>query len=394
MDLMQRIAEELASLERAGNLRVLREVSCEGAYLRCEGSRYLNLSSNDYLGLSGSPFASAPLISDSTSEGEFLHGNPSSRLMTGNSVHYQLLEEEMALLFPAKSALVLGCGYMANSGLMPALAGRDDLIIADKLMHASAIDSLRLSEAPFMRFHHNDVAHLERLLLQHADKKNVWVVIESIYSMDGDLAPLAAIVELKRRYCFYLMVDEAHSFGLLGPQGKGLCAQLGLEDEVDVLMLTYGKAVAGAGACVLCSPLLRAYLVNKMRPLIFSTALPPITLMWNRMVIHEMRTEQLAETEPDCYPRMTDLRARLEANISLFSQLMGIEAQSQIIPLMAGSNERALCMAREGFDSGYWLTAVRPPTVPAGAARIRLSLHAGLTEEQIIELADLCKKLG
>lgn len=399
MDLERRIETALADLEAAGNLRTLRTVVPEGIYLRHEGKRYLNLSSNDYLGLSASAYAGVDVRSYAARVwgqerlSTFAHGNPASRLMTGNSAEYDIVEEEIEKLFPERAALVLGCGFMANSGLMPALAERGDLILADKLVHASIIEGLQHTNADFRRFPHNDVAALEQQLQRAAagEGKNIWVIIESLYSMDGDLAPLAAIVELKKKYGFYLNVDEAHSFGVRGPQGKGYAAELGLESEVDLMVVTFGKALAGAGAAVICSPLLRRWLINRMRPLIFSTALPPVTLLWDALVLHEMRTESLKN---DHFCGTDSLRAHLAELIKEFSAASGIPAESHIIPLPCGSNERALAVAKEGQSRELWLTAIRHPTVPQGTARIRLSLNAGMTKKNLSPLLDLCKKIG
>lgn len=395
--LENRIETALADLETAGNLRTLRTVVPEGIYLRHEGKRYLNLSSNDYLGLSASAYAGVDVHSYAARTwgqerlSAFAHGNPASRLMTGNSAEYDIVEEELSLLFPDRAALVLGCGFMANSGLMPALAEKGDLILADKLVHASIIEGLQHTNAAFRRFPHNDVAALEQQLQRAEAGQTVWVIIESLYSMDGDLAPLAEIVELKKKYGFYLYVDEAHSFGVRGPQGKGYAAELGLEREVDLMVVTFGKALAGAGAAVICSPLLRRWLINRMRPLIFSTALPPVTLLWDALVLHEMRTESL---RGDLYPGTDTLRAHLAELIHEFSAASGIPAASHIIPLPCGSNERALAVAEAGRERALWLTAIRHPTVPQGTARIRLSLNAGMTLRDLSPLLDLCKKIG
>lgn len=397
MDLTKRIETALGELEAAGNMRTLRTVVPEGVYLRHEGKRYLNLSSNDYLGLSASAYAGVDVHSYAARTwgqerlSAFAHGNPASRLMTGNSAEYDIVEEELEKLFPDRAALVLGCGFMANSGLMPALAEKGDLILADKLVHASIIEGLQHTSAAFRRFPHNDVAALEQQLQRAEAGQTVWVIIESLYSMDGDLAPLAEIAELKKKYGFYLYVDEAHSFGVRGPQGKGYAAELGLESEIDLMVVTFGKALAGAGAAVICSPLLRRWLINRMRPLIFSTALPPVTLLWDALVLHEMRTESL---KGDLYPGTDALRAHLAELVKEFSDASGIPAESHIIPLPCGSNERALAVAEAGRERELWLTAIRHPTVPQGTARIRLSLNAGLTLRDLTPLLDLCKKIG
>lgn len=392
-----RLASELQALEQAGNLRTLHTLRPDGLYVWSEGRRFLNLSSNDYLGLSASPYAaidaneSYKAIFGADAMSRFAHGSPASRLMTGNSPEYEALESGLTALFPGKAALTLGCGFMANSGLMPALAQKGDLILADKLVHASIIEGLLRSEAEFRRFRHNDVGHLEHLL-QLAKAKTVWVAIESVYSMDGDLAPLQDIMALKRRYGFRLYVDEAHSFATRGPNGAGCCAELGLVDETDLILCTFGKAVAGAGAAVICSPTIRRYLVNAMRPLIFSTAIPPETLRWNALIVHEMHNPSLVSRG---LPPIASLRTRLAEVVSLFNKMAGTQAATPIIPLPAGSNERALQMAADGAEAGFWLTAIRHPTVPRGGERIRLSLNAGLSGNHLSGLVNaICKNLG
>ncbi len=375
----QRMREHLASLEARGNKRHLLDLQLDGKHLCLGAERYLNLSSNDYLGLSCSELSKTDLEEYWEVKLSHAHGYPSSRLMTGNGEAYELMESQLRALFPEREALVLSCGYMANVGMLPALAQAGDVILADKLIHASLIDGMQLSRAESRRFRHNDVAHLEQLLQQH-EGKQIWVVVESVYSMDGDLAPLREIVALKQRYPFALIVDEAHSFGLYGEQGQGLCAQLELLDQVDILMLTMGKAIAGAGSALIVSPLLYDYLVNKMRSLIYTTALPPITLLWNAMVLREMR--------------MGNLDEQRETARSAWARY---GTESAILPIPAGSNEKALELSALAKELGCWVTAIRPPTVAENAARLRLSLTAAMDESdfQLIDnLLEQCKKHG
>lgn len=392
-----RLLDELKQLEAAGNLRQLSTVRSEGLYLVRDGRRYLNLSSNDYLGLEASPYAGVCLADywdkrfGEATRSPFPHSSPSSRLMTGNCPEYDVLESELAALYPGREALVLSCGYMVNSGLWPALTGPGDLILADRLAHASILAGLQQGSAPFRRFRHNDVAHLEHLLRSAGDAREVWVVVESVYSMDGDRAPLREILALREKYPFRLCVDEAHAFGVCGPCGAGYCAELGLDGQVDLLVCTFGKALAGAGACVICSSLVKRYLINKMRPLIFSTALPPCTLQWDAMVVHEMRTESL---KAEGYPGLDARRDHLRALVRELSSRTGLKLETQIVPLHAGSNEQALAMAESGREAGLWLTAIRHPTVPLGSARLRLSLRAGLTDEHMNSIVDLCNNFG
>ena len=215
------IRETLASLTAEENLRTLPEIAPEGIYIEHEGKRYLNLSSNDYLGIACRDMHREFMHEIGESDA-FLLSNPSSRLITGNSPEYTRLEQTLSDLYGGKAALVLGCGYMANSGILPAITEKGDLILADKLVHASQIDGLQLCKAEWQRFNHNDMDHLERLLVRHREHyRNVWIVTESIFSMDGDCAPLATLQALKTKYDLKLYVDEAHAFGVCGPGGRG-----------------------------------------------------------------------------------------------------------------------------------------------------------------------------
>lgn len=390
----ERLHAELQQLAAEGNLRHLDDLVLQGKYIVYKGKKYLNLSSNDYLGLTAGGaceeaswqegFYLNNLQNHDWVRGECLMSNPSSRLITGNSIHYARLESALAEFFGGGvAALTLSSGFMANAGVLPALTRRGELVLADKLSHASLIDGLRLGPAEWKRFRHNDMEHLETLLqkAQTEGYGTVWVATESIFSMDGDIAPMADLVALKNKYGFKLYLDEAHAFGVAGPGGRGIAAQAGVEEHCDVRIATFGKALASAGAFVLCKPLVREYLINKMRTLIFSTALPPVTLMWSAYMLQKL-------------PSLHGARKHLRAMTALLAEELGVRAASHIIPLPAGSNERALDMARQGREQGYWLTAIRSPTVPKGAARIRLSLTAALTEEDVLEFARACKRIG
>ncbi len=375
--------QELDALEASGNLRTLKTVEPAGKHLLYQGRKYLNLSSNDYLGLSETSLQAdfaRDILSSIDWTREYLFSNPASRLMTGNSRHYEELETSLSTLYGGRNALVLGSGFLVNSGLLPALARKGDLILADKLVHASVIEGLRLGEAEWKRYRHNDMDHLETLL-RGAKNRTVWVVTESVFSMDGDIAPLRQLADLKNKYGFKLYIDEAHAFGAIGPSGAGLAAELGLLGSCDILVATFGKAVSSAGAFAITDPLTRQYLVNKMRPLIFSTALPPITLMWSKYIV-------------DRLPGLEHLRQHLHTLRAIIERQLGIPAPTHIIPLPAGSNERALSMAEQGRQAGYWLTAIRYPTVPQGTARIRLSLTAALTEQDIRTFCSTCNNIG
>lgn len=386
----------IEELRQRNNLRELRTTECSGAYIRAvdpllggPAREYYNLSSNDYLG-----FSDPELQNNFLAEVDldtFLLSNPSSRLMTGNSSHYEALEQTLRDLFPAaEDALVLGSGYMVNSGVLAATCDRDELIISDKLIHASLIDGLRLCSAEWQRYRHNDMEHLERLLRQADGRyRRVTVATESIFSMDGDKAPLLDLATLQQRYDFDLYIDEAHAFGVVGPTGCGLVEQYNATATVplraDYIVATLGKALASQGAFVICSRKVRELLVNRMRTLIFSTALPPISLMWSR---HLLETLPRPETEAR--------RERLRTLVQIVEQTMslGVGTTSHIIPLHAGDNGRALEMAATLREAGFWTTAIRHPTVPDGTARLRISLSAAHTPYKIEQFATLCKRFG
>ncbi len=427
--------EELGRLQAAGNLRELRTVSVHGSMLISGGKTYVNLSSNDYLGIGsdtllqeeffdtiglGCNDRSATGRGDTdggTSRKRFLLGNPASRLMTGNSPDYNKLETALLRYHgysdsDDKAALVLGSGYLLNCGLPGAICSPDDLILADKFIHASLIDGLRLSGAQWERYRHNDTAHLEKLLQRNASGagKRVTVVTESLFSMDGDWWDAPGIARLQRRYGFRLYVDAAHSFGVfpvfpppnanalpyqtapasgnttgghpeaLSPQNYGQQTPGGESEapRIDFLAGTFGKAAASQGAFVICSREDRELLVNKMRTLIFSTALPPISLQWTRFVVGKLASS----------PEIAARRVRLTELINILG------GRSQIIPVVIGDNHRTLEAAARLRSEEYWVSAIRPPTVAEGAARLRISLTAAHTVEQITRLAGLCRNFG
>lgn len=393
---MTRETDILDRLAAQGNLRSLKTLHTQGTRLCTttdDGRDYCNLSSNDYLGLADLTLQRAFLESLDTT-GRYLLGNPSSRLMTGNSPAYDRLETTLARSVGAETALVLGSGFAVNSGVLPAVTEKGDFILADKLVHASLIDGLRLCDGTeWQRYRHNDMNHLSTLLRKAQGKsyQRIIVVTESLFSMDGDFAPLGTLAELQQQYGFLLYLDEAHSFGVYGPAscpGTGLLAAYNAAHpdaplRAEYHVVTFGKALTSVGAALICSRATKELLVNRMRPLIFSTALPDISLEWTRYVI-----ERLAEFEPR--------RQQLHRLIELLNTRLApaVPYRSQIIPIMAGSNENALRMAAALREAGYWTTAIRHPTVPQGEARLRVSLCASHTPTEIEQFATLCRQLG
>lgn len=374
--MMQEILDQLAAEQ---NLRTLPEIRTEGKYIFCDGKKYLNLSSNDYLGITCDDLHKK-FMQRAAADIQFLLSNPSSRLITGNSPDYVNLERALADLYGnGRTALVLGSGYLTNSGILPAVTQKGDLILADKQVHASIIDGLRLCEAAWQRFGHNDMEHLEKLLIKHrSEYRDVWIVTESVFSMDGDCAPLRKIAVLKQKYNLKIYVDEAHAFGVRGVNGKGLASETETENDCDIIVATLGKALASQGAFAIMDRITHDFLINRMRTLIFSTALPPVSLRWSAELVKRL-------------PEMENKRQQLRELSRIVS---GDTTHTHIIPLMAGENDRAIEMSKKIREAGFWVMPIRHPTVPKGSARVRVSLNAALTAEEIQKFAEVCKNIG
>lgn len=368
----------LNQLEESGNLRRLPHVVHKGQWIEKEGRTMLNLSSNDYLGLASRTDLYDAFFDEWEEKGYPLSSS-SSRLLTGNFTVYGELEQLMAERFDREAALLFNSGYHANTGILPALADKQTLILADKLVHASLIDGILLSGAPFLRYRHNDYNQLEMLLKKHAGQyEQIFIVTESIFSMDGDVADLPRLVELKKSYPDILLyVDEAHAIGVRGKNGLGIAEEQDCIQDIDLLIGTFGKALASMGAYVICSRTIREYLVNCMRPLIFSTALPPIQIAWTRFIFERL-------------PLFGELREKLALTGHLLAGALegkgGEISESHIIPFIVGENKECILKAEELQRKGFYCLPVRPPTVPKGTARIRFSLTAEVTSEQIIQL--------
>lgn len=351
-----------------GGLRSLRPVvrRGKGRLILAEDAdrELLDFSSNDYLGLAEHP---ALIAAAHEALSRFGAGSGAARLMSGDLALHHELEEAVALLKGKEAALTFGSGYMANTGIIPALVARHDLIFSDRLNHASIHDGCRLSGARLMRFRHNDLNHLEALLTKKRGTGTALIVVESIYSMDGDRCPLRELVQLKERFGCLLMVDEAHATGVFGANGGGVIEEDGVGEGVDLAMGTFGKALGSYGAYVAGSQEMIEYLLNRARSFIFSTALPPA------VAAASLAAVQLIRQEPT-------LRQELHEKIDFFKALLrkgGYSADlgpSQIIPILVGESGAALAKADLLKKQGIFATAVRPPTVPDGTARLRFSI--------------------
>lgn len=354
--------QELAGLADAGLLRTLRPLdSPAGPRVIRDGRELWNFASNDYLGL-----AVHPELVEAFIEGlrTFGAGAAASRLVSGTLPPHRELEDALATAKGTEAALVFSSGFATATGSLPALAGKPDFLVLDKLCHASLIDGARLSSATIRVFPHNDVAKLDRLLAgiraKHAGARII-VVTESVFSMDGDLCPLREIVEIKDRHDALLFLDEAHAFGLLGPAGMGLAAELGLQDRIDFQMGTFSKAAGLAGGYLATSAAWRDLLVNRARSFIYSTAPPPALA---HATLASLRLIRSAEGDA--------LRERLRENIDLLAPCH----PSAVIPRILGDSAAALAAARQLEERGFLVPAIRYPTVPRGTARLRISLSA------------------
>jgi 8-amino-7-oxononanoate synthase len=311
----------------------------------------------------------------------------SSRLQTGNHQAYDELENSLARLFHYEACLVVCTGFNANLGVIPALSTANDLILADKLVHASLIDGFRLSAAKSIRFPHNDLDRLEKILEKERDNyENVFIVSESIFSMDGDASDLKKLVELKTKYNAFLYVDEAHSFGAKGETGLGCIEEAGLLGQIDLLVGTFGKSMASQGAYLLCSQTIKDYLVNTMRPFIYTTGLPPWSVKWTHFVLQHL-AEMKAERK-----HLEQISHLLRNNlIELGYETMG---ESHIVPIILRDLNKTLALSDFLCENGFFVLPIRHPTVPKGTERLRISLNAAISEEQIWKLIELCKQFG
>lgn len=356
--------EELRELETAGLLRRLRRIdSPQGRVVSIQGkAECLNFSSNDYLGLAND----AELKSlYQTHIGRLGAGSGASRLVCGTMAAHLELEEKLAELKRSEASLTFNSGFAAATGTIPAICGKDDFVILDKLCHASLIDGARLSGATLRVFPHNDLGRLASHLRWAAEKRGpgsrILVVTESVFSMDGDLAPLAELCDLKDEHDALLLVDEAHAFGVLGPQGRGLAASLGLEARIDFQMGTFSKAAGLSGGYLCASRALVDLLANRARSFIYSTAPSPA----------------LAATIRDGLDLVSGTRGdKLRAVLSSHRERFRAGAPSAIIPLIQGSNEAALSASAALNERGFLVPAIRYPTVPRGSARLRVTLSA------------------
>lgn len=370
---MTDIEDVLQDLRDRGLYRKLRVVSGpQGPRVLLDGKPVLLLCSNNYLGL-----ADHPRVREAAADAAMRWGvgAGASRLVSGNMTIHRRLEEQLADFKGSEGCVLFGSGYLANTGVVQALARKGDVVFSDELNHASIVDGCRLAGAEVFVYDHCDVEHLA-WGLREADGRGSLIVTDGVFSMDGDVAPLEQIVELANRYDARVMVDDAHATGAMGPGGRGTVAAAGLESEVDIVMGTLGKALGSYGAYACCDRTMAKYLVNTARTLIFSTALAP-PVVAGALAALELLREQPARVE------------KLQRNASVLRDALKAESldvgasETQIIPLVIGEADAAVKASERALAHGVFAQAIRPPTVPQGGSRIRLAVMASHTKTEL-----------
>jgi glycine C-acetyltransferase/8-amino-7-oxononanoate synthase len=373
------VADRLEELRGAGLYRRLRLIeSPQGPRVTLDGAQVLLLCSNNYLGL-----ADHPRVRQAAADAaeRFGAGAGASRLVSGNMSLHGKLEERLAAFSGYSAALLFGSGYLANLGTIPVLAGRGDTVFSDELNHASIIDGCRMSRADRFVYRHADLEHLS-WGLRKAGRAGGLIVTDAVFSMDGDVAPIAELLELARRHGCRLMVDEAHATGALGPGGRGAVAEAGLSGEVDVVTGTLGKTLGSYGAYVCASAQVVDLLINTARPFIFSTAPPPPAI----------GAALAALTLLDGQPGMV---AQLRRNGAILRDALaghGLDvgaSRTQIVPLVVGEASRAMALCEQALEGRAFAQAIRPPTVPEGTSRLRLSVMANHRADELCAAADV-----
>lgn len=377
---MERIKQELEDLNTNGQFRIIPDIKTKSdGIINIEGKDYINLASNDYLGISTKKDLYNEFI---LYNNECSFSSASARLLSGSSSIYNMLERNLADLFNKDSALIFNTGYQCNLGVISTLCQRGDVVLSDKLNHASIIDGMRLAEGDFFRYNHLDYEHLEKIL---KNKRNFYkraiIVSESVFSMDGDVANIDKLIELKNKYNCLLMIDEAHAFCATG---KGL-AGISEHKDVDIITATFGKALGSFGAfCVSNSDIIK-YLTNKARSFIFSTSIPPINIAWTNWLLTNKLDYIRSQKE--------NLQIITKQTHDYLSEI-GFTTPSitQIIPVIIGSNSDTLKISEKLKSEGYYIPAIRPPTVKEGSSRLRISLTADIKFDEIKRVLDIIRE--
>jgi len=380
---MQHLSKYLSELSAQNMLRFLREIeSSQGPHVQIAGKDFLLLSSNNYLGLANHP---ALIEAACVATRDFGVGSGASRLVSGSMSLHHRLEEEIAEFKGVEAALLFNSGYAANNGIIQGILGPDDSVFSDALNHASIVDGCRLSGAKIEIYPHNDMVALEQMLTNAAKKRSGrWLIVtDGVFSMDGDMAPINRLVELKERFDAWLMIDDAHGGGVLGANGRGTAEHFGCLDKIDLQMGTFGKAFGSFGAYLAAARPVIDLLINRSRSFIFSTSLPPGVVAANRAALKLVNSKE---------GRLR--RERLEANRLLFAgclQQAGLDlcgSTTQIVPVLTREPEPTMLAAQRLLEVGICLSGIRPPTVPLGACRLRATLMADHEPQEVIAAAE------
>lgn len=363
-------AVELDHLDRIGRLRSLQQRTSTGVTFQQGGRTLVNFGSNDYLGLAGGNAALAGT-----------RGSGASALVCGWTDDHQILADAIARLESTESAVVFPSGYAACSGAVATLARAGDLILSDQLNHASLIDGCRMSRADCMVYPHRDCDRVAELLSEYqSDYQTIWIVTDGVFSMDGHVAPLVRLCKLADQFGATVLVDEAHGTGVLGDTGSGTCEELGVKHQVPIRIGTLSKSIGCQGGFVAGPQVVIDYLVNRCRSLIYSTSLAPSAVI--------AATESIAriETESERRARVRMLAARIRDKLGITFQ--GIENEIPIIPILIGDEHETVQRSENLWEQGFYVPAIRPPTVPDGSSRLRVSLSADHTDEMVDKLID------
>jgi 8-amino-7-oxononanoate synthase len=381
MDFLPFLESELEALKQTNLLRqcIVIDSSQEPTVRMTDGSEKVLFCSNNYLNLANDPRVRQAAIEAVEHYG---FGAAASRLICGTMGAHEKLEEAFAHFLKKEAALYFPSGWTANQALLATLPQSSDLVLIDRYDHASIIDAVKASQANFHTYRRNQTDRLEKYLAD-GKYKNRFIVTESVFSMDGDTANLRQLVELKKKYNAILIVDEAHSLGCFGDTGAGLCEQEGVLEQVDIVVAPLGKAVAANGGIIAGSKLVKDYLINKARPFIYTTAPSPV------IAAGALKSLDIIKTEPQRRKRLQGNAAFLRNAFLEMGPNIG-SSTTQIIPIILSDSAKALDISRNLFEAGYFISAIRPPTVPSGTARLRISVQSDHTQKQ---LGGLCETL-
>lgn len=373
---MQNYINKLDELKESSSYRSIKNIEKRiSKYIIVNDKKMLNLSSNDYLNVSTDKDLIFEFIDKYKNNDEFLFSSASARLLTGSSKSYIDLENIFSELFNKEAALIFNTGYQCNQGVVSSLFSKGDCIFSDKLNHASIVSGLKLSQAEHFRYKHNDYDNLEKLLKEkRALYKNAIIISESVFSMDGDIADIKKLVELKKKYNCLLMIDEAHAFGVFGQNLQGVSSELNLLNEIDIITITLGKSIASMGAICLSNKTIIDYLINKASSFIFSTVIPPINILWTKYLLQEK------------FDYLKNQKEKLNSLFKKVHNLYPSVSSSQIIPVVIKDAKKTKELAVYLQNKGYYVLPINPPTVPVGTSRLRISLTSNIEYNEIEKL--------